>query len=393
MIEVRELTVAFGDEPVFSDVDLTVDRGTFVGLVGPNGAGKTTLLRAIKGTLKPDRGTVRLAGDPLSTLSAKAVGRRVASVPQSTTLSFDFPVRNVVEMGRTPHIGRFGSHDADDVSAVEEAMAATGVARFADRPITEVSGGERGRVLLARAIAQGTPALLLDEPTASLDVNHAVRTLELVRGFVDDGRTAVAAIHDLEMAARYCDVVVLIADGGIQAVGAPHEVFTAESIRASFDAEAFVGTDPTTGSPAVTTYPTSETDPRRVHVVGIGRPTARVVARLVAAGHDLSVGVVPATGAVAGVAADADVPAVTVPPFEDPERSQVAAAADLAADADVVIVVGEPHEHVRPVTETATPTVQVPADVDPTELLETVAAATPDEGESTDHPDGSAEAA
>lgn len=253
-IEVSDLSVSFGDVPVVSGVDLRVERGSIVGLVGPNGAGKTTVLRAIKGTLSPGAGEVLLDGDPAESLSAREAGRRVASVPQETSLAFDFRVRQIVEMGRTPHLGRFDGHGPDDERAVREAMDAGGVARFADRAITEVSGGERQRVLLARALAQETPSLLLDEPTASLDVNHAVRTLELVRRLVDDGRAALAAIHDLDMAARYCDEIVVLANGGVRAAGPPEDVLTAGTLRDAFDAEAFVGENPATGSPTVTAF-------------------------------------------------------------------------------------------------------------------------------------------
>jgi iron complex transport system ATP-binding protein len=351
LVEVSDLAVSFGDVPVVSGVDLRVDRGEFVGLVGPNGAGKTTVLRAIKGTLAPDAGAVRLDGDRAADLSAREAGRRVASIPQETGLAFDFRVRHVVEMGRTPHLGRFDGHGADDERAVREAMAAAGVARFADRSITEISGGERQRVLLARALAQETPALLLDEPTASLDANHAVRTLELVRDLVDDGRGALAAIHDLDMAARYCDRIVVLANGGVRAAGPPAEVLTADALRTAFDAEAFVGRNPATGTPAVTAFDAvgaagedgsggRRVDPRRLHVVGTGRETARVVARLAAAGHELSVGVVPEGDAAAETARDADAAVVAAPAFErvDPEVREAAAA--LARDADAAVAVG-----------------------------------------------------
>ena len=343
VIRVRDLAVSFGELTVLSGVDLTVEAGTLVGLVGPNGAGKTTLLRAIKGTLTPDAGEVRLAGDPVSELSAKRTGRRVASVPQETSLSFDFPVRNVVEMGRTPHVDRFRSHDADDAAAVREAMAAANVERFADRPITELSGGERGRVLLARALAQETPALLLDEPTASLDVNHAIRTLELVRELVDGGKAAVAAIHDLELAARYCDQIVLLADGEVHATGPPEAVLSAQTLRTAFDAEAFVGRNPMTGRPNVTSFPVTDVDERRVHVVGAGSDAARAIGRLAAAGHEISVGVVP-EGDVAERAADAaGASVVSVPPFQrvDTGSHAVDRARELAVAADVTVVVGD----------------------------------------------------
>ncbi|WP_418282743.1 ATP-binding cassette domain-containing protein [Halorubrum sp. DTA98] len=364
VIRVRNLSVSFGELSVLSGVDVSVDAGSFVGLVGPNGAGKTTLLRVVKGTLTPDEGSALLAGDPVSELSAKATGRRVASVPQETSLSFDFPVRNVVEMGRTPHIDRFGSHDAADAEAVRRAMSDAEVARFADRPITEISGGERGRVLLARALAQETPALLLDEPTASLDVNHAVRTLELVRELVDGGKAAIAAIHDLDMAARYCDEIVLLADGEVHATGEPESVLSAATLRDAFDAEAFVGPNPVTATPTVTSFPRSDDGPHRVHVVGTGPDAARGIGRLAAAGHDLSVGVVPEGDVAERVANAAGARLATVPPFEDagPDSDAVVRARDLSAAADVTLVVGAIAGANRPVADAAADVARIDAE-------------------------------
>jgi iron complex transport system ATP-binding protein len=387
LLSASDVAVSYGNLDVVSGVDLRVEPGSLVGLVGPNGAGKTTVLRAVTGAVKPDAGAVELGGDPAASLSAREVGRRVASVPQATNLAFDFRVRHVVEMGRTPHLGRFDAHGVEDDAAVDAAMAAADVERFADRSITEVSGGERQRVLLARALAQAAPLLLLDEPTASLDVNHAVETLELVREFVDDGdRGAIAAIHDLDAAARYCDEVVVLADGGVRAAGPPEDVLSASTVGAAFDAETFVGRDPATGAPAVTAFPHSDVDPRRVHVVGTGRPAARVVARLAAAGHEPSVGVVPEGDAAAGAAADAGATAVTAPAFEEPAPETVTAARDLAADADATLAVADPAVADDPaasgpnaeVAAAADRIVPIAADVDGAELLDAVAAATVD---------------
>ncbi|MFW6317383.1 MAG: ATP-binding cassette domain-containing protein, partial [Halorubrum sp.] len=147
LLSASDVAVSFGDLDVVSGVDLRVEPGSLVGLVGPNGAGKTTVLRAVTGAVEPDAGTVEIGGDPAAALSAKEVGRRVASVPQTTNLAFDFRVRHVVEMGRTPHLGRFDAHGTEDDAAVDAAMAAADVERFADRSITAVSGGERQRVL------------------------------------------------------------------------------------------------------------------------------------------------------------------------------------------------------------------------------------------------------
>ena len=382
-IEIRDLSVGFGDVTVVSDVDITVEPGSFVGLVGPNGAGKTTVLRAIKGTIESESGEIRLDGDSITALSAREIGRRVASVPQETSLAFDFQVRHVVEMGRTPHLGRFDGHGPEDQQAVREAMDAAGVARFADRSITAVSGGERQRVLLARALAQEAPTLLLDEPTASLDVNHAVRTLELVRGFVDDGRAALAAIHDLSMAARYCDRVVVLANGGVHAAGPPEDVLTAGALRAAFDAEAFVGRNPATGSPTVTAFDATESDapaadePQRVHLVGTGPKTAQLIARLAAAGHPLSLGVVPEGDIAAIVAADANATVVSTPPFEPVSSDRHAAAVELTRAADVTVAVdgaadAESHQAVITAATKNGRLVTVDSDIDNTELFDTV---------------------
>ncbi|PSQ06831.1 hypothetical protein BRC97_05855 [Halobacteriales archaeon QS_6_71_20] len=219
MIAVRDLVVSRGGERVLDGVSLRVDRGELVGLVGPNGAGKTTLVSACNGTLAPDAGVIELNGRDLTTLSHRETARVVATVPQETNTAFEFSVEAVVEMGRTAYVSRFGTTTAADREAVRRAMERAEVAEFADRSVTTLSGGERQRVLLARALAAGTPALLLDEPTASLDINHQLRTLELVRAAVDGGKAALAAIHDLDLAARVCDRLAFVNDD--PAVGSP----------------------------------------------------------------------------------------------------------------------------------------------------------------------------
>ncbi len=252
MIEVESVSVAYGEGsvPVLSEASLSVDRGEFLALVGPNGAGKTTLLRTVNGLLAPDAGRVLVDGDDVVALSARETSRRVATLPQETNLAFAFDVREVVAMGRTPYRSRFGRPDDGDV--VDAAMERAGIDHLADRPVDAVSGGERQRVLLARALAQETPVVLLDEPTASLDVNHQVETLELVRTLVASGRTVVAAIHDLDLAARYCDRMALLADGAISAVGPPDEVLSPDALEAAFDVPVAVSEHPVTGTPTVT---------------------------------------------------------------------------------------------------------------------------------------------
>lgn len=251
-LRVDSLVVDRGGRRVLDDVSVRARGGDVVGLVGPNGAGKTTLLRACTGAVGTESGEVRLAGADAATLSARETARRVASVPQEPSLDFEFPVREAVAMGRTAHVSRFGRRGPEDHTAVDRAMERASVFDLADRSVTAISGGERARVLLARALAQDTPLLFLDEPTANLDVNHQVRTLSLVRELAADGRAVVASIHDLDLAARFCDSLVLLADGRVRAAGTPEAVLTPKALADAFCVDARVSRDPATESLRVT---------------------------------------------------------------------------------------------------------------------------------------------
>ncbi|MFB6072826.1 MAG: heme ABC transporter ATP-binding protein [Halobacterium sp.] len=337
-LDVRDVDVELGGKRILDAVSASVEDGRFVGVVGPNGAGKSTLLRAMNGVVEPDAGTVLVDDDAVHDLPSKAASRRIASVPQDTHVSFDFTVRETVEMGRHPHVPRFGADD--DPGAVDRAMERAEVTQFADRDVTSLSGGETQRVLLARALAQDTPVLLLDEPTASLDVNHQVRTLDLVRGLADDaGRAVVAAIHDLDLAARYCDELVLVADGRVLDSGTPEAVLTPEAIRDAFDARVAVGTDPATGAPRVTPLPDASGDlDARVHVLGGGDSATPVVRALAEAGAAVSVGPVVDGDTDHETARLFDADCVTVPPFEQPGDDAVARARERVRAADAVVV-------------------------------------------------------
>ena len=345
VLSVSDLSVDLGDTDVLDGVDLTVERGELVGLVGPNGAGKTTLLRAARGTLTPDAGDVLVDGDPVADLSAKAVGRRVATVPQDTSVAFAFTVRELVEMGRTPYVPRFGAMDEADHDAVQRAMERTEVVEFADRAVTEISGGERSRVLLARALAQETPLLLLDEPTASLDPNHRLRTFETVSALVREGRSAVAAIHDLDTAARYCDRIVVVAGGGIIADGPPESVLTTPTLRRAFDVDAVVTDDPITERPRVTVLPEDAAaggpdipSVDRVHVVAAGGRAGPLLTRLSRAGIEATVGPVAAGDSDAAVADALGMETVEVGALDGVGPATLDRVGEHAGAADAVVV-------------------------------------------------------
>ncbi|QCS42758.1 ATP-binding cassette domain-containing protein [Natrinema versiforme] len=342
-ISIADCSLSFGDLSVLEDVSLEIEPGEFVGFVGPNGAGKTTLLRLISGALEPDSGTVTIDGVDVHDASSRTSSRLVSVVPQDTSLSFSFPVRDVVEMGRHPHRSRFSSPSPEDRAAVERALERTRTADLADRPIDEVSGGQRQRVVLARAIAQATPVMLLDEPTASLDINHQVETLESVRELVAEGRTVVAAIHDLDLAARYCDRLVLLADGAVARDGPPSAVVTSGALADSFDANAVVTPNPVTGTETVTAFATDREAaslPDRVHVLGSGSAAAGVIARLEAAGIEVTLGPVTSGDSAAETARSLGTDALVLEPFTPISSADRADAERLVREADVAVAAG-----------------------------------------------------
>jgi len=336
VIHLDDVAVSFGDTDVLDGVSLTVDAGEFVALVGPNGAGKTTLLRTINGILEPDAGAVTLDGDRVSELPSKAVSRRVATVPQDTHVGFSFTAEQVVEMGRTPHRSRLDW--SDDSDPVEAAMERTGTLALRGRSVDSLSGGERQRVLLARALAQEPEALLLDEPTASLDINHQVQVLGLVRDLVGDGRAALAAIHDLDLAARFCDRLLLLHDGRIRARGSPERVLADQRLADAFGTETAVSRDHVTGTPRVAALDNRPERAGHIHVLGGGTAGAAAVRTLWRAGYDVTVGPVPEGDVVVRIAAELDLRAVTAPAFEPPGERERATARELATGADVLVV-------------------------------------------------------
>ena len=260
-ISAQGLSYEVQAQTLLDSVDLQAGRGEFLGLIGPNGAGKSTLLRAISGILGYREGTVRLDGADLRSLSSKDIAAGLALVPQIAPYTHGFTSIELVLMGRYPHLGRFQIEGREDDRIAREAMRLTEIEQFADRTLDTLSGGERQRVFVSRALAQQPRVLLLDEPTANLDVLHQLKVLGLVRRLVYDGLTAVAAIHDLNMAARYCDRLVLLSGGRVLAEGSPEEVLTPETMESAFSVRAAAYRDPMTGSLAISLIGPAEERP------------------------------------------------------------------------------------------------------------------------------------
>lgn len=244
----QDITYRRDGSVLLQDVRLRVTGGEMVGLIGPNGAGKSTLLRVISGIWEASAGTITLLDRPLGRYSSKEIAQIVAQVPQITDLDFPFTVQQVVLMGRNPHLSRFQIETEHDRIVAKSAMQRTQSLHLADRLIGTLSGGERQRVLIARALTQEPRLLLLDEPTANLDIQHQINVLDLVQRLArDEGLGVVIAVHDLELAARFCDRLVLMNRGAVLAEGSPDEVLTPGHIHAAYAVDAQPFRDPITG--------------------------------------------------------------------------------------------------------------------------------------------------
>lgn len=252
MLCTQGLEVRRGDKPVLSGIDLELRPGEVLGVLGPNGAGKSTLLAALCGELQPAAGEVTLDGRALGQWPGPERAQRLAVLPQQSTLNFAFRVEEVVGMGRLPH----ASGRARDAEIVEAALLAADAAHLAGRSYLALSGGERQRVHLARVLAQLWPGaqgqtLLLDEPTSMLDPLHQHTTLQAVREFASRGAAVLLILHDLNLAARYCDRLLLLGDGRPQVLGTPEEVLRAEPLQAVFGLEVLVQRHPERGHPLI----------------------------------------------------------------------------------------------------------------------------------------------
>ena len=234
LLEVRAAAFRYGERVVFSGIELDVFRGELISILGPNGCGKSTLLRCIGGALSLHAGTVRLDGIDVSTLGAAARARRIGFLFQNHIPSFPFPVLEVVSMGRAPHLGLFGVPSATDITLAKQALDRVGVLHLKDRPYTEVSGGERQLVLLARTLAQQPDVILLDEPTSHLDLKNQVRSLRAIGELAAQGVTMIMTTHDPNHALQFPGRVVMMKPGGSIVVGLASEIITDAELTATY---------------------------------------------------------------------------------------------------------------------------------------------------------------
>jgi iron complex transport system ATP-binding protein len=244
-----DVVAGYGDVEILHGVSMDLRAGELLAIVGPNGAGKSTLLKVLGGTLARRRGTVELFGRPLESYDRRSLATIVAAVAQENSIAFQFSVLEAVLMGRAPHLGAFHFETRRDLEIAHSALVHFDLLALARRPIQELSGGERKRVFLARALAQEAKIALLDEPTAFLDLKHVADIFSRFRALcAERGMAVVATLHDLNAAALYADRVLLMKDGAAIACGSAEAVLTEENLRAVYDTEVYVGRNPSSGA-------------------------------------------------------------------------------------------------------------------------------------------------
>ena len=252
ILELERIGFQYGEKRVLQNITLTVARGEFFGILGPNGSGKSTLLNLIDGIRLPCEGEIRLKGIAPGRMRRKDMARLVAVVPQEASWVFPLTVEEIVLMGRTPHLGRLAFESERDLAVARSAMEATNLLPLASRLMETLSGGERQRVLIARALVQEPEVILLDEPTASLDIAHQIRTFDLIRSLSRSAGLAVVSVtHDMNLAALYCDRIALLEEGRLRSLGCPGEVITESNIREVYGVDVVVDHHPLTGLPRV----------------------------------------------------------------------------------------------------------------------------------------------
>jgi len=242
IIEVENLSFGYTQSEILKDISFKVMSGAFVGIAGPNGAGKTTLLNLLCGLLSHKAGSIKIDAARIESYSVKKLAQKIAVVRQEFVPVFDFTVAEMVSMARTPYLGTFGFESKADKEIVAEALEMTDTAYFASRPLAELSGGERQRVFIARALAQSTAILLLDEPTSFLDLKHQVAIYDLLKATqLEKGKTIVVITHDINLAAQYCDEILLLGADSNYYIGKAEDVFSPEQIEKVFGVKTFVG--------------------------------------------------------------------------------------------------------------------------------------------------------
>ena len=340
-LKLSNVNLGYHKRTVVKGVSLELCSGEIVGLIGPNGSGKSTLLKAMCGLLQPSSGKVTLDDVEIAKISRETLACKIGVVPQLPSLPDSFTVLDTVLMGRYPHLGLMRYESKKDIAIVCDAIRRTSIEHLVDRRVGETSGGERQRVVIARALAQEPRFLLLDEPTAHLDIQHQLEVMELVTSLAGSGLGIAIALHDFSLASRFCHKLVMLKDGSVFKEGTPKDVMTTENIKQVFGVTAMIYSDLASG-PMVVNTAISNTDSknshRRIHIIGGGGSAAGIMHHLHSEGYRLTIGVLNQGDTDLSAARALRIEAVVVPAFAAVDDAAQQRNLELAAQADCCIV-------------------------------------------------------
>lgn len=343
VLEIQDVTAGYGEKNVLSGIRFSMERGEFAALIGSNGAGKSTLLKSICGLLSLDGGKIVVCGKDTQRLKARERARLVAVVPQSYSVEYAFTVEDVVAMGRYPYQS-FAKRDGErDARAIREAMEITNTLEFRDRLYQELSGGEKQRVVLARALAQEPEIILLDEPTSALDLRHQTEVMELITRLNREHQmTVLAVLHDVNMAARYCGRILLLKQGKVAADGSPAEVVTKKNMESLYQMKLLIRENPLFHRPEILPVRVMREKPAgvpmRIHVICGGDGAVKILEELEDRGYRLSAGVVNEGSDDCEICRALRIPHVEIPPFTPVTSQAQEKNLEMMRDAQVILV-------------------------------------------------------
>ena len=346
LLNVDGVECRYGSVKVLEDVSLSVKGGDFVGILGPNGSGKTTLLKSISRILKPHKGTILLNEADIYSLKSVDVAKQMAVVPQDTSIGFNFAALDIVLMGRNPHMKRFQMENEKDMAVARKVMTLTNIWHLAERPINELSGGEKQRVIIARALAQEPKILLLDEPLTHLDIVNQMEIMDLVKDLCEKEKLIILAVfHDFNLAARYCNSAIMLKEGKIFAAGSLTEVLTSENIKSVFNVDAIVTKHIVTNSVFVIPLSPQKTSPSKkcsIHLIcGAGTGTA-LMKILLDEGYSVTAGVLNVLDTDFETAQFLKIPVTTEAPFSPITEKTHKANLEMISEAITVVLTSVP---------------------------------------------------
>ncbi|WP_192930265.1 ABC transporter ATP-binding protein [Alkaliphilus pronyensis] len=346
-IKASNITFKYDEATIINNITFQIEKNSFITIIGPNGSGKSTLLKLLASNLKPQGGTIVLNDISLTQYSTKGLAMEMAVVPQDTAISYDFNVMDIVLMGRNPHIKRFSKETHHDLEKVKDAMVATNTWHLRDRSINEISGGERQRAIIAKAIAQESKVILLDEPTSSLDIHHQLEVLELLKSInKKQGVTIIAVLHDINLAARYSEEIILLHKGCLVTMGKTEEVLTVEALKKAYAMEMIIDRNPYTGSiqinPISLIKKSNQPQNKRIHLVCGGGTGKGLIQSLVEGGYVVTIGVVNRGDGDWEMASIYKLQMAEELPFSEIGEGTIEKAHRLADAADIIIMTDLP---------------------------------------------------